>query len=92
MAAKDNLSRKIIKTFTNKISDNSLVASLQSEFGEDAYKLAPYILKSIRYHCNDHWEMLGADGKGAMGAYFDMLRGWMMPEMYDRGTKHDELV
>ena len=96
LGAKDSLSRKIVETFKNKISDNSLLPGLQSEFGKDAFKLAPYILKSIRYYYIDYWVSIcyrwDADGKGALGAYFEMIRGWIMPEMYDRGTKHVERV
>ncbi|EJK64383.1 hypothetical protein THAOC_14886, partial [Thalassiosira oceanica] len=91
-AAEGNYCRKIAETVRNKISENSLVSSLQSEFGEDAFKLVPYILESILWCCKDYWENTSnrwsrGDKKGALEVYFDILRGWMMPEMYGRGAK-----
>ena len=40
------------------------MSSFQSEFGEDAFKLVPYILESIRWCYKDYWENAYCGGPG----------------------------
>jgi len=81
--AKDNLSAKVIYAFKNKISTNSLVSSLQTEFGNASLKLTPYILKAIHHYYTTHPVSISFE-KRVLDTFIGVLRVWMVPEMYDR--------
>ena len=87
--AKDNLSAKIVSAFKDKISTNSLVSSLQMEFGDASLKLTPYILKAIHYYYTDHPATISFRMR-VLGACFGLLRAWMVPEMYNSGSKDEQ--
>ncbi|EJK53801.1 hypothetical protein THAOC_26683, partial [Thalassiosira oceanica] len=74
---RDNLSAKIVYDFKNKISTDSLVSSLQMEFGDASLKLTPYILRAIHYYYTVHPISISFE-KRVLDTLYGMLRVWVI--------------